>query len=146
MELTFNQTLIFLPMLLVVAVSIVAFARLIYMRIKTISGRHVPMRYYVAFQGGAEPEETAIAARHYLNMFESPVLFYAACLSACVLEAVTPAIYYSAWAYAVLRTGQSFIHLTYNNVKHRAYVFMAAWAAVIVMWAQIAGAVFAKVG
>lgn len=143
-DLAFNQVLIFLPTLVVVAVTIAGTARMLYMRVKTISGRDVPLRFYVAFQGAAEPEPTAISARHYANMFESPVLFYAAVVSAFVLEAVGESLYFTAWTYALARLAQSTIHLTYNNVRHRALAFVVGWCALAALWLQIALAVFAR--
>jgi hypothetical protein len=86
-----------------------------------------------------------VAARHYANLFEAPVVFYAACLSAIALQAATPAIYYAAWAYALCRIAQSAIHLTYNNVRHRAYAFFVGWIALATLWALIAALVLAKI-
>jgi hypothetical protein len=145
MEMTFNQALIFLPMLVVVTLTIIGFIRLVTARVKTISGKHVPARFYVAFQGAVEPEATAVAVRHYANLFEAPVLFYAACLAAFALEATTDALYVTAWVYAGARTAQSVVHLTYNNVRHRALAFVIGWVAIAAMWVQIALVLFSKI-
>jgi hypothetical protein len=142
---TFKQALIFLPMLAVAALTVIGFIRLAYVRVKVSRARVVPLKYYVAFQNGAEPEHVVVAQRHYANLFEAPVLFYAACVTAFALEAVTPTMYFTAWAYAVLRVTQSTIHLTYNNVRHRAYAFLAGWIALAALWAQIASAVLTAV-
>jgi len=145
LEMTFTQSLIFLPLLAVVALTVVGFIRLAYVRVKVSRARVVPLKYYVAFQNGTEPEHVVVAQRHYANLFEAPVLFYVACVTAFALDAVTPAMYFTAWAYAILRIGQSTIHLTYNNVRHRAYAFLLGWIALAAVWAQIAAAVFRAV-
>ncbi len=144
MEMTFNQALIFLPMLVVVALTILAFMRMIMVRFKTITARLVPLKYYVAFQGATEPEATAIAVRHYANLFEAPIIFYAACLTAFALEATTTALYITAWAYAVARVAQSMIHLTTNNIRQRALAFVLGWVALTALWVQIALVLFSK--
>jgi hypothetical protein len=144
MEMTFNQALIFLPMLVVVALTILGFLRMVHVRFKTISGRHVPLKFYVAFQGAAEPEATAITVRHYANLFEAPIIFYVGCLTAFTLTATTDALYITAWVYAAARVAQSLIHLTYNNVRQRALAFVIGWIALTAMWVQIALALFAK--
>jgi hypothetical protein len=143
-EMTFNQALILLPMLAVVALTIIGFARLVVVRFTSIRARQTPLKYYVAFQNASEPENVAVAVRHYANLFEAPIIFYAACVTVFALQAVTPSIYYAAWAYAVFRIAQSTIHLTFNNVRYRAYAFLLGWIALIALWGQIASAVFAK--
>lgn len=145
MEMTFNQTLIFVPMLVVVVITIIGFLRMVQVRIKTIGGRQVPLKYYVAFQGAAEPEATAVAVRHYANVFEAPIIFYVACFTVFLLGAGSEAIYITAWVYAIARTVQSVIHLSYNNVRHRAIAFSLGWLALIALWVQTAMALFAKI-
>lgn len=136
---------IFLPMAVVAAVSIVAFLKLFVARYKSVKKREVPLKYYVAFQGGGEPEEVAIASRHYLNVFESPVLFYAGCLAANMVGAVSFPVLVAAWWYAGWRTIQSFIHLTSNTVRLRALAFVLAWIGLIALWVLITVSVLGKI-
>jgi hypothetical protein len=145
MDMSFNHALIFLPMLVVIALTIIGFARMAHVRVKTIRSRQVPLRYYVAFQNGVEPESTAVAVRHYANLFEAPIIFYVACITAFALEAGSEPLYFTAWAYAVARVAQSAIHLSYNNVQHRAMVFLAGWVALAALWIQIAMVLAARI-
>jgi hypothetical protein len=144
-EMTFNQALIFMPMLAVVALTVVGFVRLVIVRVRSTRARDVPFSYYKAFQNGAEPEYVAVVARHYLNLFEAPILFYAACVTVFALGGVTLAVYLTAWGYAILRITQSTIHLTYNNVRHRAYAFLLGWIALTALWVQIGLTIFQRV-
>ncbi|MDX2142133.1 MAG: MAPEG family protein [Rhodospirillaceae bacterium] len=139
------QAGIFLPVLTVVAVSIVGFFWLARMRVKAVRGREVPIKYYTAFQGGAEPHEAAVAARHYNNLFEAPVLFYVACVVAYQLAAVTLPLLVTAWGYAAARIAQSAVHLTANRVDKRAYAFFIGWLFLIGLWAQVAVAIVGKI-
>ncbi|MBL8643190.1 MAG: MAPEG family protein [Rhodospirillaceae bacterium] len=145
MEMTFNQALIFLPMMVVVGLCIVGFMHLVVARMRTINGRDVPLKFYVAFQGATEPEATAVVVRHYANLFEAPIVFYAACLSAFALQATTDALYITAWVYALARLAQSIVHLSYNNVRHRALAFVVGWLALTAMWVQIGLALLTKI-
>jgi hypothetical protein len=135
---------IFWPMAVVAAVSIFAFFRLFLARYRSIKKRDVPLKYYEAFQGATEPEEVAVAVRHYLNVFESPVLFYAGCLAANMVGAVSYPVLIAAWWYAIFRVLQSTIHLTSNTVRYRAFAFLLAWLGLIALWVLITVAVFVK--
>lgn len=84
------QAAIFLPLLVVAALSAVALVRMFSLRAAAVRGREVRLSYYRAFQGTAEPEALAAASRHYNNLFEAPVLFYVGCLVAFEVSAVTP--------------------------------------------------------
>ena len=136
---------IFLPMAVVAAISIVAFLRLFVARYRSLKKREVPLKYYVAFQGGGEPEDVAVASRHYVNVFESPVLFYAGCFAANMVGAVSLPVLAAAWWYAIWRAVQSTIHLTSNAIRFRAFAFLLAWLGLIALWGLIAVSVLAKI-
>ena len=119
---TVNQLSIFVPMLVVVALTFVAFIRMAAARGAAVKA--VPANFYRAHQGGQEPEAAVVAVRHYGNLFELPTLFYAACITAFVLGAVSTWVMVFAWGYVALRLLQSAIHLTYNNPAHRGGAFV----------------------
>jgi hypothetical protein len=133
-----SQHAIFLPLLAVVALTVVAFLRLAVVRVRTAKSRAVRLSYYRAFQGDPEPELAAATARHYNNLFEAPVLFYVACIVAYQTSAVTMTVLVLAWAYVAARYVQSAIHLTTNNVRHRAFAFLAGWILLLALWSVLA--------
>ncbi len=45
-------------------------------RMRAVRAGKVSTRYFRIYQGEVEPEEAAKAARHLLNLFEAPTLFY----------------------------------------------------------------------
>jgi hypothetical protein len=132
-----NQSLIFLPMLVVVALTLVGFLRLASARMAAIKGGQDPA-YYRAHLGGSEPEAAAAGARHWANLFELPTLFYAGCLSAFVLGGVTGWTLAFAWGYAAARVVQSLVHMTYNNVRQRALAFLVGVILIFALWANVA--------
>jgi hypothetical protein len=140
---TANQATIFLPMLVVVALTFAAFVRLATARAAV--AKHMDPGFYRAQLGGHEPEGTVVAVRHYGNLFELPTLFYAGCLTAFVLSAVTGWMLLWAWGYVAARLLQSAIHLSYNNPAHRGLSFVLGMVFMIALWVTIALHVFAAV-
>jgi hypothetical protein len=132
-----GQATIFLPLMTVVALTVVALLRLIVVRTRAMRARQVKLSYYRAYQGDGEPEHTAATARHYVNLFEAPVIFYVACVVAFELSAVTPWTLVWAWGYVAARVAQSAIHLTTNNVQQRAMVFASGWSCLIALWIKL---------
>ncbi|MBV1917114.1 MAG: MAPEG family protein [Sphingomonadaceae bacterium] len=130
-----NQAYIFVPMLMVVLLTIITFVRMSAARGATM--KEMDASYYRAHLGAGEPESTTAAARHYGNYFEMPTLFYAGCLTAFVLSGVGQWTVLFAWGYVVLRLVQSVIHGTYNNPVHRGMAFMLSSVFMIALWINI---------
>lgn len=138
-----NQVLILLPMLVVVALTFVAFVRMAVARGRIAGGMDI--NFYRAQQGGAEPEAAVVAVRHYGNLLELPTLFHAACLTAYALGAVGCWTLGWAWAFVAARLVQSAVHLTYNNPAHRGLAFVAGVVFLFALWAALAAAIIARV-
>jgi hypothetical protein len=140
---TINPVSIFVPMLVVVALTFVGFVRMAAGRGRAVKGGHDPA-YYKAQIGTPEPEFTVVGVRHYGNLFELPTIFYAACLTAYVLAAVGTWTLVFAWAYVVFRLVQSMVHLTYNNPAHRGMAFVLGVLSTFALWITLAIAIFAR--
>jgi hypothetical protein len=138
-----NPTVIFVPMLVVLALTFVAFVRMAAGRGRAVKGGHDPA-YYKAQLGTPEPEFTVVGVRHYGNLFELPTVFYAACLTAYVLDAVSGWALGFAWAYVVFRLVQSAVHMTYNNPSHRGMAFVLGVLAMLGLWVTLALAICAR--
>ena len=138
-----SQAAVFLPMLVVVALTFVAFIRMGAARGAAVKGGHDPA-YYRAHLGTPEPEATVAAVRHYGNLFELPTVFYAGCLVAFVLGAVTGWVLVFAWGYVAARVVQSAIHMTYNNPSHRGLGFVIGVVFVLALWIDLALAIVAR--
>lgn len=137
-----NPTLIFLPMLVVVALTFVAFVRMAVARTGII--KSMDPDYYRAHIGTPEPEVARAAVRHYDNLFELPTLFYAACLTAFVVAVVGRWTLIFAWGYVAARVVQSLIHMTYNNPAHRGGAFVLGVLFTLALWINLAVSIFAR--
>ena len=74
-----------------------------------------------------EPRDTpalvSLANRNYLNLFESPVLFYFSCTILYLTDSVTRLTLWLAWAYFATRLAHSLVHMTGNRVLYRSVLF-----------------------
>jgi hypothetical protein len=138
-----NPVNIFLPMLVVVALTFVAFIRMAVARGAAVKAGQDPT-FYRAHLGPPEPEATTAAVRHYGNLFELPTIFYAACVTAYVLDAVSALVLGLAWAYVALRLVQSTVHMSYNNPGHRGIAFILGMLVMLALWVTLALAIFAR--
>ncbi len=138
-----NQAAIFVPMLVIVALTFVAFVRMATGRAAAVKGGH-PVEYYKAHLGAPEPEATVVGIRHYANMFELPVLFYPACLTAFALGAVGQWTLIFAWAYVAARLVQSAVHLTSNTTNLRGGAFVIGVLCMLALWVNVGMAVCGK--
>ncbi len=140
---TVNSVSIFVPMLVVIALTFVAFVRMAMMRQFAVKAGQDP-NYYKAQLGTPEPEATVAAVRHYSNLLELPTIFYAACVTAFVLQAVTGWTLALAWVFVAARLLQSFVHLSYNNPAHRGLGFVLGVLSLLALWVNLALAIFAR--
>lgn len=76
-------------------------------------------------------------ARNYSNLFEIPVLFYAAGAITLALNLNSIAISILAWLFVVSRIVHSLIHITSNNVIRRMQAFMAGNLCIFLIWMLI---------
>lgn len=134
---------IFLPVLLVVAVTFIGFVKMAIERASAVKQGQNP-EFYKVYLGDPEPEKTRAAVRHWDNLFELPTLFYAGCLTAYVIGAVSTTVLVCAWIFAIGRTVQSLVHITYNNPNHRGGAFTLSFLGLMVMWGALALAIVAK--
>lgn len=94
-------------------------------RIKTRSGAHGVL---VDSEG---------AANNYANLFEGPVLFYVAILLALILMLQDGIIVTLAWIYVTSRFVHSLIHISYNQVMHRFWIFAFSSLALLAIWVRL---------
>ncbi len=138
-----NPVTILVPMLVVVALTFVAFVRMATARGAAVKAGQDPS-FYRAHLGTPEPEGATAAVRHWDNLFELPTLFYAACITAFVLGAVSGWTLAFAWGWVIARLLQSVVHMTYNNPSHRGGGFILGVLFVTALWINVGLAIFAR--
>ena len=129
------------PMLTMVFLTFAVAVMLFRARIRSVREGHTAVSYFRVFQGSPEPEFLAKPTRHYINLFETPVLFYAGCLAAMAVGATGPVAVWLAWAYVAVRLVHAWIHIGSNRVRYRLRVFALSWVCLLALWISIAVAV-----
>ncbi len=74
---------------------------------------------------------------NFKNLFETPVLFYAAVTVSLILFIQSPLLDSMAWSYVMLRALHSLVHVTYNRVVHRFLVYFSSTLVLWGMWGYI---------
>ncbi len=103
-------------------------------RVHAVRARQVSIKYFRVFDGADAPEHIKAGARQYANLFELPVLFYAAGLAAIALKLESDLLINLAWVFVVFRLIHAMIHMSYNNVVHRMLSFWGGGLTVLAMW------------
>lgn len=74
------------------------------------------------------------ASNNYVNLFELPVLFYAATAFALITRTVDGWMIGLAWAFVASRAVHTAVHLTTNIVRWRGPVFLVGFIVLFAMW------------
>src|SRR5690349_20450358 len=127
------RSLVF-PMLAMVLLTLGAAVALFRARVRSVREGRVPMSYFRVFHGATEPEYLAQPTRHFSNLFEQPVLFYAGCLAAMGVGAGGWVPVALAWLYVATRVAHSAVHLGGNRVRHRFRLYFASWLTLLALW------------
>lgn len=129
-----NQTAIFYPIAAMMLLVAVVTGLMLKERIGEMKARKIHPNKVNTSSQMAQVLQSTQAADNYKNLFEMPVLFYVLCLALFATQSVTSDWLYAAWAYVALRYAHSYIHITYNKVTHRFYVFAASLTLLLTMW------------
>ena len=125
------------PMFFMVMLTFVILLFTLRIRLASVRRGEVSLRYYSMFQGEEIPDLVIKTSRNVANLFEVPVLFYAAGVLYVALEMSDPVPVTLAWVFVTARVIHTGIHLSYNNVMHRLIVFGLGNLSVLGMWISI---------
>ena len=141
-----GKTAILQPVFALVAWTVCVLLLLSFRRFKEARAAKVASR--AGAHAGSTPTTftATLANRNYINLLESPVLFYVACLTAFVTGTASEHMLAFAWVYVGLRVLHSLIHVTYNRVAYRFPVFAASIAVLVLLWVSLALGVFHRGG
>jgi hypothetical protein len=127
-----NQTAIFWPMLLQVALIYAVYVLMSYRRRAAIRAGSVRTSDFR--ENRNEPPESLFVRNNLVNQFELPVLFFVACLALYVTNGVNWLTVSLAWVFAISRCGHAAIHVTTNRIRHRRPLFIIGFLALFAMW------------
>jgi hypothetical protein len=125
------------PMATLVLLTFVVLIRLFRSRVSAVREGQLSIKYYRVFQGESEPESTLKPARHFVNLFEAPTLFYAGCLAAIASGDYGLLLLAIAWAYVAARVVHAIIHLTGNRVRYRMRAYFLSWVLLLALWVHV---------
>ncbi len=111
--------------------------RLRSMRFAAIRNKEISAEFYRDYPEGQEPEALRVVSRHYINLFEMPLLFYVGVILTYVTNQVNYWMIGLAWGYVVLRYLHSLVHLTSNNVPVRFSLYFASTFVLLVLWVSL---------
>jgi hypothetical protein len=134
---------VFLPALAMVALTVAVMFRMFFERVRQMRAERIAFREIPSGSQMATRFADTRAADNYRNLFEAPVLFYLALVFAALAGQATPLVLGLAWTYVALRVLHSWIHCTYNRVKHRFYAFLASNVLLWALWIVLAVGLFA---
>jgi hypothetical protein len=125
------------PAFAMVGLTFVVWWRMFFMRIGQMKRERIHPQAVATSSQATEKLTDSRAADNFRNLFELPVLFYAALLVAAATGQVTPVSLSLAWIFVALRIAHSAIQCSYNKVMHRFYAYVAGGLALFALWAWL---------
>ena len=126
------------PMAAMVLLTGLVLVRTVLARFAAVRQGEVDARFYKTFQGDTgEPRKAAQHTRHFINLFESPMLFFAGCITAMVTGQGSGMIVWLAWAYVICRVIHAFVHLGSNRIPPRMAAYGASWMVLLAIWVTL---------
>jgi hypothetical protein len=132
------------PMAAMVLLTFVVLIRMFLGRVRAVRAGEADAGYYKTYQEGSEPREVAQLSRHLVNMFESPTLFYAACIAGMVTGENATILAALAWVYVAMRVVHAYIHTGSNRLPPRIKIYFSSWLVLLGMWGTLVFGVAAK--
>jgi hypothetical protein len=132
-----NQALMLHPMLALMGWTFAVLLLMGKRRIAAVQAGRVHAREFALGESAAVPVDCTIVNRHYMNLLEIPLLFYAVCLTFYVTQQADGVALALAWGYVALRLAHSAVHLTYNRLFHRLITFAFSNFALMGLWAWL---------
>ena len=122
------------PVFAMAALTFFCMIRLGFLRYSAVRRGEIDFRFFRQYKDYEEPENLRVLSRHVVNLYETPVLFYAISIIAFITDTVSILILALAWAYVALRYVHSYIHQTSNIVIHRFRVFVTSQFVLMTLW------------
>jgi hypothetical protein len=134
-----DQKLILLPLIAQVFLTIVVSLWTYHTRVSEMKKKRIHPQSLATAAGAAEKlKAVANIADNFTNLFEVPVLFYVASIVLYVTQMVDWVFVALMASFVFFRCIHSFIHITYNKVMHRFYLYAISTLLLWTVWAMIA--------
>jgi hypothetical protein len=125
------------PFFAMIALSFILMPITAFARFRAIQGGHLKRSQFKMMDLEGAPEFVIKTTRHWSNLYEVPVLFYALVLLALIQHWDDSSITTAAWLYVFCRYIHGFVHITYNNTLHRLAVFAISIICLLFIFAKL---------
>jgi len=132
-----NQYSLIYPMFAMVILTFTILGIMFRSRVRALKKGEIGASFYKTYRGDTEPDSIAQLSRQFSNIFETPVLFYAACLTAMITGQSGTILQLLAWVYVVSRVAHFFIHTGSNKLRTRVAAFFVSCVAIAAMWVTL---------
>ncbi|MES3036263.1 MAG: MAPEG family protein [Bdellovibrionota bacterium] len=125
------------PMFAMVVLTAVVLIMMFVTRVRAIRGGQMKVGYFKTYFDGQPTDDVLKTQRHFSNLFELPVLYYAGIIVAMIIPLGGGAIQFAAWLFVAARVAHAFIHLGSNKLYPRMLSYATGWLSVIAIWILI---------
>ena len=130
-----DRTLILYPLAAQVLLTALVWCWMYITRLREMKLRGVaPQQLATSRQLTRQLKTSVVVAENFSNLFEIPVLFYAAAILLYAGNTLNSVLLGLAWMFVLLRCGHSLIHISYNRVMHRFLVYLASTLSLWLLW------------
>ena len=105
-------------------------------RVKAVK-QGMTAKHFKTYSEGTAPESMVKADRHFVNLFEMPVLFYVGCIVAMIVPLVGIGVLATTWFFVATRAVHAYLHIGPNKLLPRMSIFMVSCLTIIALWIQI---------
>lgn len=126
------------PMIAMAGLTFLVGGLLFSIRVAAVRGGKIKMKYFRTYNEGSSTELELKASQHFANLFEVPVLFYAASITAMILPVQGSGILVAAWVFFASRVAHAFMHIGPNRIFPRMISFFLGFFSAVAMWFLIA--------
>ena len=124
----------YIPITAMVLLTIVIWILMYYRRITEIRTSRINPQRLATSSTSVDVLKNVSASDNLKNLLEMPVLFYMICIIVEINGLTSNLFLTLAWCYVVLRYIHSIIHVTYNRVMHRFYIYISSCLVLFSIW------------
>jgi len=125
------------PMAAMVLLTFISLLRMLRARIQAVKTGEADAGFYKTYQEGKEPRALAQLSRQVANLFESPTLFYAACITGMLTGQNALILIVLAWVYVGMRLVHAYIHTGSNRLLPRMGSYLFSCLVLLGMWTTL---------
>jgi len=126
-----------MPVFALVFLTFIVWIRMYYVRFSEIKKSSLSIKDLRPDNIRNIPPRFVFSGDNFRNLCELPILFYVAALLIIVFSLADTAFIALAWVFVISRYIHSFIHTTYNNVKHRFLVYVFGAIVLWIIWIKL---------